>query len=531
MKFEPDWKAEFSSGYWHRVTFDYHSPSLRTPMSMLSRYNRSGITYMPGGPYVVEYSFSTRYDTDRGPWSEPAVVVDCAVTWKPEIQEAIKNRNILLGEEARKVLDAYHGQIAIAYTKGLLNQNEKKIGRAKLVWAEVKRLHDETPQEWFDMYHEWVHDMREAMVYDESYVMDYAKQHALSAVVPSTRWTKGKHWNELFSEDFVHMFNVNKARIEDIDDHWETEIKKIWPADMIGGGIRARSPDVPSILQRYLFKVDQARDVGYNFCDSPTWAFIKEDKKQAGWNKILQFAEKKLACKIYLPPVEQGSWWQKMGEAIDKYGSWVSGDGSTWDMHSATLSGMYCYSVDKGFPSWISGTFPTSQHATWTMLQRAYVQEGIGKTKSMEVIGGVGDDQTFIGSKQQIEKIREYPNIWEIDPIATKYKCFLGVVILPDGKGTFPGLNRITVDRAEKKQPSVIGDTVEHVKSDIPEDSFNIYRQIQEHGEINSHPMLSYIAKREDLQFYEMWRMNRDNLMQSLGTERFEVVFEDDIVL
>ena len=122
------------------------------------------------------------------------------------------------------------------------------------------------------------------------------------------------------------------------------------------------------------------------------------------WLKTKKFAEKMLACEVLLPPIEGGAFWKTIDDRIKDNESFVSGDGSNSEANVATLTQFYNYAADDGVPQWISGTAPTSYVTTWAWLQSLPLRHpGIRPN----VVAELGDDQTVIGPKTEIAKIKD----------------------------------------------------------------------------------------------------------------------------
>jgi hypothetical protein len=484
---------------------------------------------MPGGPYVEEYSLTSSVGPRLTEYGQYPLIVDLQVRWKPEITEAVTHRRTLLGSGADE-LNRYHGQAAIAYQVGLLAELQRKCNRAKLVYDRVKGYHADTNPRWFNFYKEIHQYLLDNMHWDQFYVQKYIAEHATSTAIPGTRWFKSKRWSQLEVPEQKHLYELGKAYWEDLLANWDELTNMIVQPNAIGRGIRARSPDVTGIDTSYHFEIPRARQVGFAPWFSTQHAFLGKDVELKVWEKIRDFAEKELGCEVILPPLRRGAYWSDMDQLIRDNPAFVNGDGSQSELNIAIMNGMYNYASDDGVPQWISGTTPTSFATTWSWLQSIPVRcPGLRLT----AVGGIGDDQVFIGSKDAISRVQNIPGVWEIDPIGTKYKCLLGVVILDEGKGTFPGLYRITVDRAEKKIPFFAGESLpnekhpDRITGDIPADSFAVYREIMEHGTLKDTPMLDYIAKHAEEDFYRAWRMTREETLTQMGSNGLDVLPDD----
>jgi hypothetical protein len=380
-----------------------------------------------------------------------------------------------------------------------------------------------TSSKWDDLVKQ-LHEMAyNGLKYDPYAIDQYVAEHKSSTIIPGTRFTRSKKWSQLTPEELKHLFNICKAYLEELISDWDTMTKKILSPNAVGRGIRARSPKISSLSASYQLEFDRSRQVAFIPFLSAWFAFMTKEVKEAMWTRLKQEAENILGCQVLLPPLAKGAYWKILRDKLETGLNMVNGDGSNWETYSATFTGVYSEAVDDGIPQYMSGAAMTSINATLAMLRSTEIR--VPRSGQLECIGVLGDDEVLIG--KDISDIKTIPGVWEIDDIATKHRVMLGMIILPDGKGTFPGMYRITVDRADKKIAMQVNTLYEDIPSAIPEDSFKYYREIMEYGTLNGEALIDAVAQKQLDEFWDLWRVDRTGLIGELGDYELEVLPEE----
>jgi hypothetical protein len=521
---EMQWMSEWDVGIWHRLTREYKNPSFSIPPYLQRKYATGHCTGMPGGPYVQTWSVVIDRGTKRTELGEYPIIANIEVKWKDVIHEALNKRKAML-KGAQQELDEYHSQCALSNNSLLLNEIQRKINRSKIALKDVIRMKESSSIRWDNLIQQ-LHEMAYTGLKFDPYEVDrYVEEHKSSTIIPGTRFTRSKKWSQLNGDELKHLYNMCKAYLEELITNWDEMKMKILMPNAVGRGIRARSPKISSLSASYQLEFDRSRQVAFVPFLSAWFAFMTKEVKESLWNRLKQEAENILGCRVLLPPLAKGAYWKIIRDELEKGHSMVNGDGSNWEMSSATLSGVYCEAVDDGIPQYMSGAAMTSLNATFAMLRSTEVR--VPQSGRLECIGVLGDDEVLIGPKSVIDTVRTIPGIWEIDDVATRNRVMLGMIILPDGKGTFPGMYRITVDRADKKIAMNIGERYEDIPSAIPEDSFKVYREIMEEGTLNGEALIDAIAAKKMEEFWELWRVDRTSLIGELADYELEVLPEE----
>jgi hypothetical protein len=433
------------------------------------------------------------------------------------------NRKILLGPN-QPAIDEYHSQCALSFNSLLINAVQKKINRAKLGYKDVSRIQSNSDQKWDELIYTLHSFVRENLSYDEYALDAYIREHSTSTIIPGTKNTKSRKWSQLQPEGKQHLYNLVDAYLEDLITNWDEMKMKILQPKAVGRGIRGKSPPIPGIQINYSLEFVESRQVAFIPFLSSWFAFMSDSNKLKMWTLVRDFAADKFGADVLLPPLEKGAYWFKVRQAIERGDTYLTGDGSNWETYSALMTQVFAEAVDDGIPQYMSGAAMTSINATVALLRMC---ETILPRGGIHTIGALGDDLLVTGTQSGIKGIKNLPGIWEIDEVGTRNKIALGMVMLPDYKGTFPGLSRISIDRADKKESFTIGDEVLGIEGSIPSDSFTIYREIMEHGTLHEEPLVAAIAKKELEEFWKLWRSDREGLLSQLGDVEFEVLPED----
>jgi hypothetical protein len=345
-------------------------------------------------------------------------------------------------------------------------------------------------------------------------VSKYVKEHESSVCIPSSPLYRGKRWSQLEREELEHILQLVKGFLEWLLSNWEVNRSWIINPQSVGRGIRARSEPILAMSDTYSYDIERARQVAFAPYLSTWYAFMSEQSKLQLWQMLADGAEDILGCKVYLPPLLKGGYWYRIYEDITEGNEFVNGDGGNWEAWSATITQLYCYAVDDGVPQYMSGTARTSFDASFANLKLTEVR--IPRSNNLHAIGVLGDDEVILGPENVVNEVRDLEHIWEIDQVATKNRIVLGMVILEDGLGTYPGMARITVDRGDKKIPIRLDEWSEEITGSMSTEAFDIYKEIAEYGTLHGEPLLKRLhdAKMDD--FWEGYRKDRYEYMGSV---------------
>lgn len=485
---------------------------------------------MPAGPLVDNYSVQLDTSQKRSVYGEYALVARVNVKWKECAPTVLADRKALLGE-SQQAIDIYHSQAAFSADWLLLNELRRKHLRAKLVLDRVMDDASKTSKLWDELMIELFESELAAMEWDPIYAHNYAKQHATSSVIPGSFGYRSRKWSQLSDEEFRHLFELCKSWLEWLLADFEKNRYQINKAGTIGRGIRARSPDIDKMTDAYTFEIDRARQVQFAPDKSAWFAFIKDDKKQRLYELIRDRASSILGTEVLLPPLLKGQYWAQVADYLDEGHAFVNGDGAQWEFQASVITGTYCLAVDDGIPQEMSGVANTALNNTIAMLRHTEVRvPNIGR---MAAVGVMGDDELLIGDQSQVAQVKSIPNIWEIDDLASKHRVILGMCILPERKGTFPGLYRLTVDRGDQRIPIKLGQRIENIKSGMSPENQAVYNEIMSKGTLNGEPLITRIAKIQDVQFYEGWAKRFGERYQYLSNvgEEFSAYPDEEITV
>lgn len=505
------WMSTWTQGIWNKVTEQYRNPSFVLPSYLQNRYNTSQCTYMPAGPYVKDYSLKLSPSSLVSKYGYRQLHVDLNVNWRPETSEMVAARESLLGQGAKEV-NLYHSQVSISGQWLLLNEINRKIERTRTRLADVQDMSLSVhSQAWEDCLLGVHQHIRDNLKWDPISIDKYVKEHAASTVIPSSLMYRGKKWSQLSQEELEHLYELTIGYLDYLVANWTDARRQIIRPNAVGRGVRARSPEVQGISTTYSLEVERSRQVAFVPYLSTWFCFMNTSAKQKMWEMLRDTAEQELGCKVLLPPLEGGAYWKTIADLVDAGNSFVNGDGSNWEAWSATIAFLFCQAVNDGIPQYLSGAAMTSFIGTFANLKSTVFR--VPNISKMEAVGVLGDDQVIVG--KDTSSIKDLEGVWEIDPVATKYKIVLGMVILPDGKGTFPGNARITIDRGDKRLAAKIGDEIQGITSPMPPESFNIYHEIMCKGTLNGEPLLTKISGIGDPDFWNNYATNRYDYLAS----------------
>jgi hypothetical protein len=141
----------------------------------------------------------------------------------------------------------------------------------------------------------------------------------------------------------------------------------------------------------------------------------------------------------------------------------------------------------------------------------------------IQSIGVLGDDRVTIG-KHLSRSSCHVPNVMEIDQVATRNMIILGMVLVPqqDGShvGTYPGTIRVSVDRGFKGEGTEPGVWECDIANSMTDDSFKIYLEMASHGTIHNEPVIDFICKYDDDDFWDKYAKNRYKLFGEMAVEK-----------
>jgi hypothetical protein len=245
---------------------------------------------------------------------------------------------------------------------------------------------------------------------------------------------------------------------------------------------------------------------------------MSKENKERLWMMIRERAELILGCRVLLPPLERGTYWQQIAELLEQDCDLVNGDGTNWEAWTGMFSGIYAFAINDGCPQFATGAALTSVFGTIIVL--AISPFIFGDTSKLEAIGAMGDDLVALAKKISARNIE---NIWEIDRIATTHRIILGMIILEDRKGTFSGLNRMSVDRGDKGFHVPLNQWFGPVKGTASTEAASVYVEIMKEGTLQGEPLIDRVALEKEVDFWEGYRKERTEMLASLPNLTVEV--------
>jgi len=515
-------------GIWDRITQHYSAPSFSIPDVLTLRGLTNSVGYMPAGPYVNKYDALVYAGNRPNEYGKPSLFADVSVDWKPEVLEAWSVRKRVFGD-LHTLIEKYHSRLAISAAWLNLNELTRKIQKTITNIDLLKRLLEKKDPRWDEVVLKMHERLYKAMRYDELHLSRYIDEHATASVVPGTLERKPVKWGMLTTEGKHHLYELCHACLgEYMLPNWSTVKQRIYKPDYIGRGRRSRSPEIEGILQGYRLEYKTSRQVGYDPTQSPWFAFIDDSSKNDIYHNMVLEAESILGCNVLSPPLEKGKYWKEIYDVMQGK-AYVTGDGSNWETWSAMLTGMYIEAVNDGIPQFKSGAAVTSLNAT--IASYILLQCRIGdQTRQLDTVAALGDDISICGPDKVVEGIQTLGEIWKVDELGTKALIVLGVVMLPEYHGTFPGLPRISIDRSDAIQSVLLNERTGPVEPRIDIEQFKFYHEIMTLGTIGGTPLLEKMAEMSEIDFWDKWITDRfEYLVKSKGEQLPRAVpYEED---
>lgn len=519
------WETDWGPGNWRSMLMEYHRPTWRIPPFLLRSIGaRETGTTMPAGPLVDKYSVTLEMGTNPTEYGHPPGIINATIVWRPEAYEILAQRDELLGPH-RQTIDEYHSQFAVCPTWTLLNQLQRKINRTRQHIEYVEDRAMRANRCWADAWLAMNQNALDAFQFDKTHVDAYVSEHDKSSIIPPTRRYGSVKWVDLETSELRHLYNSAKGYLEDKLANWDKFKRLQWKPEALGQASRARSPKVTGLVTEYEAVIGQARDVGYNPYISTWYAWMPGDGPKKVYEPMIQTTENRLGVEIGFPPIMGGNYWKKIAEYKDQGCRLVNGDGTNWDSWVTILLDDYSTSAEKGTPSLISGQAMTTPGGTHTnhMISEDHID-----IKHVQAIFALGDDKLVIlNENAPDDAVREIPGVWEFDRIATDHVIVLGLVILDDHKGTFPGMYRPTIDSGDARIPINVGQTKVDIGSKMSDENRDVYYEIMGQGTLQGIPFIDRIAATKPAELWEGWRRNRYEYLGGLEAD-FAVLYTDD---
>lgn len=479
---------------------------------------------MPAGPLVEKYSVTLTMEPTVSEYGHPAGRARGTIKWRPEAEDLRQERDLLLGKD-RQEIDEYHSQLAVCPTWTVLNQMQKKIERGKTQFDFVQDRAARKSKDWAEAWYAMNQNALDAFSYDQDVVDRYIAEHKVSAVIPPTLSYGSVKWSELNTDQTKHLFEAAKSYLEAKMDNWNDFMMLQWSQEALGMGTRARSPKIDGYVTEFDYVIPQAREIGYNPYISTWYAWMTDDGKKKIYEPMIELTENKYGIEVGFPPLQGGAFWQRLAEYREQGFKLITGDGTTWDLWVTMLINDYSTSSAGGVPGLISGQAMTTPGGTFAnhMLSEDHID-----MRWVEAIFALGDDKIVIlRPDAPDEAVRELPNVWEFDPIATKHTIALGVIVLDDRKGTFSGAYRPTIDRGRDRISLTLGKEKSDIVSTMTDENRETYLEIMGKGTLQGIPFIDRIAGLKGESFWDGWRRSRYEYLGGLA-QGFEVLIQDD---
>jgi hypothetical protein len=490
---------------------------------------------MPAGPLVEKYSIRLTQGAKPTEYGYPPGVIDATIKWRPEAYEIQRKRDLLLGS-ARPVIDEYHSQFAVCPTWTVLNEMQRKIDRAKEHMSYVEDRAMRMDKRWGETWYAMHQAALDAFSFDKDHVRAYCKEHSSSSVIPPTLNYRSKKWSlfdeekdkpesqKLTMDDMRTIYEAAKSYLEWKLDNWDEARRMQWLPEAMGMGSRARGPKLSQLVEKVHAEIPRARKIGYNPYLSTWYAWQPGTASEKVYDIMTKTAEEQLSCEVKFPPQLGGRFWKEIAEYIDEGYKLVGGDGTGWDNWVTIIVDDYSFGAEEGTAGLVSGASFTTPAGTTTnyMITPDHVD-----LSQVVAIFSLGDDKLIVLKEDAPDDaVREIPGVWEFDEIATKHHIFLGIMILPDHKGTFAGMNRATIDKGSARIPITIGELKEDIGSPMTDENREVYMEIMGEGTLQGVPFIDRISQLDPVEFWEGWRTDRYGYLG--GVERqFATIYDE----
>lgn len=522
------WQEDWAPGNWKHMMIPYDIPTFRIPEYLREQIiRRKNATVMPAGPLVAKYEIEVNYGSKPTEYGHPPGLIDVQVEWLPQAEEIHAKRKELLGPDSEEV-NVYHSQIAVCPTWTLLNELNRKITRTRDHLDYVQDRAMRADPRWEEGWRKMHEVALECFEFDKEHIEHYVKEHKGSTVIPPTHAYRGVKWGQLEEEDLRDLFESAKSFLEYKIENWDIVRAMQWLPEAMGLGSRARSPKIEGFVTELVkVKVPRARDIGYNPYLSSWWAWMPKYKSHRIYDVMTNVGEDVLGCEIAFPPNLGGQYWQKIAEYIEQGCVLVNGDGTNWDSWVTALVNDYSFGAERGVPGLVSGGAFTT--AAGTYANYIITPDHIDMSQVIAIFV-LGDDKLVVlkpGSEPSA--VREIPGVWEIDPVATKHTIVLGLVVLPERKGTFSGLYRISIDRGDARIPLKMGQPSGPITSNMNDENRLVYEEIMGEGTLQGIPLIDRISDLDVEEFWTGWRTDRYEYLSTLESS-FSVLYDEDYV-
>ena len=531
------WEDDWAPGNWRHMMIPYKGPSFRIPPFVVDQLtSRRSATTMPAGPLVDKYSVKIEYGLTATEYGHPPGIIEATVKWLPDAYEIQQKRDLLLGA-SRPLLDEYHSQFAVCPTWTVLNEMQRKINRAQEHMEFVEDRAMRMDRRWREGWRAMHQAALDAFSFDKDHVRKYCQEHAKSSVIPPTLEYGSRKW-DLFDEetdkpesqkmtmdDMAKLYESAKGYLEWKLDHWDEAIRMQWLPQAMGIGSRARGPKISSLIETVKAEIPRARKIGYNPYLSTWYAWQPGDSSEKVYDIMTEIGSEMLSCEVKFPPQLGGRFWQEIAEYKDAGYKIVAGDGTGWDNWVTIIVDDYSYGAEEGVAGLVSGASFTTSAGTYTnyMITPDHVQ-----MNHVEAIFSLGDDKLIVLKENAPDDaVKEIPGVWEFDPIATEHFVFLGIMILPEHKGTFAGMNRITIDKGSARIPIKINEPREDIGSSMTDENRAVYKEIMGDGTLQGIPFVDRIARLEPVEFWEGWRTDRYGYLGGVEMQ-FSTIYDDE---
>lgn len=526
------WMTDWKVGCWDHVFLKDYKPTFKIPAELYDKYTNYGLTVMPAGPLVESYRMVGHVGSYSGVSGN--LISEVNVNWKSDVYNVKNRRKVLLGPKSQEI-NVYHSQCAFSGTWLLMHELERKIERYNNNIGNFSKVKDKIvkyKEDWNELVYQVLIYINDKMEKDWTHIERYIREHKDSTVIPRTMFYKSTKWGGLTKEDVIHLFDISKGYIEWLLADYPVRKNYILNPLQVGRGIRARSPEITKISDYYQLEFERSRQVGFTPIHSTWFAFFKD---KMGLMKMIKAESESIVEKmlnapvdVHLPSLEGGNYWKHIADLIYDGKVLCNGDGKNWETWVSLGLDARWSGVADGIDQLLSGGALTSVLGTILNIMITPCQD----TKDLEEIAALGDDKLLVYKKDKDRSTLEsnqIEGVWEIDPIATSDNIILGMVILDDYKGTYPGLYRLTIDRGEDRIPAELDKEIEVKGSKITPESYLLYKEIMSEGTLDGEPLISRIADFNAEEFWEGYRRDRYTFMEDIGQRKplFEVVPED----
>jgi hypothetical protein len=503
------------------INYDADHPYMEEiPNAIKNLYGERKGTIMPGSPLCNGYKTELTHG-GISMYGQRSIVANVTMEWVNDIHHIWDSRKL---RHIPEVVEAYHSRFAISCKDLLLNELEKHRRDFIAGYQEFKPMISWC-QSALSIFHEEILLLiKDSLTFNRNHIIQYVHEHKGKTIIPRGISGQRYRWDELSWDQMRELYELDKYTLECIlEKGVRTDLPMALESQYVGHGIRARSAPINGLSNKYTFLFDRSREVTFTPMLSSWFAFVTySDQKDI--YKILHSAAENLlpGIEIVLPPELGGRAWIIMDDpSLDA----ICYDGKTWEVLSGQMTNAWYGRIWNGYPKLASGIALTYAISTLASIGRlAYAIRNGEITGRITCVMIHGDDVTILGSGL---KFNPKDGSIEKDEIASRYRCFLGWMLLLDNSGryTWPGLYRATVDRASKAKswnmevskfsdenysswgPSLLDSVTIHMdKPKYEQRSRDLYYEVMAYGTIDQLPMREILAKM-DSDTFRKWVM------------------------